>query len=220
MGVHRDRKTEILYEAAQLFVKKGYRAASLQEIAECFGFSTPALYHYFSSKEQLLYEILTYALDVNEQTRARVAESTTDAAQHLRELVRAELLDITTREVDGEFSILLVQEANELAPDHRHEVTRRRRAHFDHHRAILDELKSQGRLRDVDTTVATFCLLAMITTVATWFQRDGRLSGEQLAEEMTTLASGLLLDDEPAVPTIAEALTPPVPGLSAPAGDE
>jgi AcrR family transcriptional regulator len=193
MNTKIDRKAEILYAAARLFVSKGYRGASLQELADQFGFTKPALYYYFSSKEQLLFEILSYAFDVNEQTVARVIEGTPDAEERLRRLIVAETLDITNREVEGDFAIVSVQEIDELTPKHRREISRRRRAHFEHHRAILDELKTQGKLRDVDPTVAAFGLINMVTGVSQWYRRKGRLTAEQVAEEVAHVAMGLLL---------------------------
>jgi AcrR family transcriptional regulator len=193
MSAKIDRKTEILYAAARLFVNKGYRGASLQELADQFGFTKPALYHYFSSKKQLLYEILSYAFDVNEETVAGVMDSTPDAEERLRRLIVAETLDITNREIEGDFAIVLAQEAIELSSKHRREIARRRRAYFELHRGILDELKTQGRLRDVDTTVAAFGLINMMTGVSQWFQSGGRLTAEQVAEEVAEVAVGLLL---------------------------
>ena len=65
--------------------------------------------------------------------------------------------------------------------------------HFDRLRQVLNELKSEGRLQDVDTTVATFSLLGMINWLSRWFKQDGALTEEQIAEEIVKIAlSGLL----------------------------
>ena len=45
---------EVLDTATELFAVKGYEATSLQDIADAVGVSRPALYHYLSSKEDLL----------------------------------------------------------------------------------------------------------------------------------------------------------------------
>ncbi len=57
----------------------------------------------------------------------------------------------------------------------------------------MRELKTQGRLRDIDPTVAAFSLLGMILWLPRWFRQDGRLSQEQVASEVAKLAvSGLV----------------------------
>jgi AcrR family transcriptional regulator len=191
-----DRKTEILYAAAHLFIEKGFRASSLEDVAEQFGFKRQAIYYYFSSKEELLYEILSYTMDVHEATVARVLESTAEAEERLLRLVRTQVIDITTRERDGEFSILLDNEIHELSAEHRQEINRRRRESLHLHRDLLDELKRGGRLRDLDPTVAALSLESMVTAVGRWYRRDGPLSAEQVADELTRVAAGLLLRDD------------------------
>jgi AcrR family transcriptional regulator len=191
-----DRKTEILYAAAHLFIEKGFRASSLEDVAEQFGFKRQAIYYYFSSKEELLYEILSYTMDVYEETVARVRASTADPEEQLLQLVRAQVTDITTRERDGEFSILLDTEIHELTPDHRQEINRRRRESLHLHRDLLVALKRGGRLRDLDPTVAVLSLQSMVTGVARWYRRDGPLSAEEVAGELTRVAAGLLLRDD------------------------
>ena len=51
----RDR---ILDEAASLFLKQGYEAASVRRIAEAVGMQAASIYHHFNSKEDLLEVIL------------------------------------------------------------------------------------------------------------------------------------------------------------------
>jgi AcrR family transcriptional regulator len=191
-----DRRTEILYSAAHVFIEKGFRASSLEDVAEQFGFKRQAIYYYFSSKEELLYEILSYTMDVHEATMAQVLASTPEPEEQLLGLVRAQAKDITTRELDGEFSILIDTEIHELTPQHRRKINRRRRASLDIQRGLLVELRRRGRLRELDPSVATLSLQSMVTGVARWFRRDGPLTAEQVADELTRIAAGVLLKDE------------------------
>src|SRR5438093_13779890 len=50
-------KTRILESAHRVFSQKGYREATMDEIAEGLGLSKPALYRYYPSKEELFREI-------------------------------------------------------------------------------------------------------------------------------------------------------------------
>jgi hypothetical protein len=93
---------------------------------------------------------------------------------------------------DGAITIL-VDEITALTPAQSRKITRRKRAHFDHLRELLNKLKSEGMLQDVDTTVATFSLLGMINWLSRWFKQDGALTEEQIAEEIVKIAlNGLL----------------------------
>jgi hypothetical protein len=60
-------------------------------------------------------------------------------------------------------------------------------------RDTLVELKTSGRLRDVDPSVAAFNLIGMILWLPRWFRQDGRLSQQQVAKEIAKLALGGLL---------------------------
>jgi len=51
-------RTRVLESAHRVFSEKGYREATMDEIAEGLGLSKPALYRYYQSKEELFREIL------------------------------------------------------------------------------------------------------------------------------------------------------------------
>src|SRR5437667_11968485 len=50
-------RTRILESAHRVFTQKGYREATMDEIAEGLGLSKPALYRYYASKEELFRQI-------------------------------------------------------------------------------------------------------------------------------------------------------------------
>ncbi|NEN06510.1 TetR/AcrR family transcriptional regulator [Diaminobutyricibacter tongyongensis] len=52
------KREEILTTALEVFAERGYRRASLREIAEAVGLSQAGLLHHFSSKEELFAEVL------------------------------------------------------------------------------------------------------------------------------------------------------------------
>ena len=58
-----ERIHRIYHEAAAVFLEKGYQATTLQDIAAAVGLTKAGLYHYIRSKERLLFDILTFALD-------------------------------------------------------------------------------------------------------------------------------------------------------------
>ena len=209
-----DRRTAILKAAAHLFIQSGFRASSLEDVAEQFGFKRQAIYYYFSSKEEVLYQILSFTMDVHEATMSRALASTSDPRDQLEALVRSWVLDITTREDDGEFSLLLDGEMHELTPEHREEIIRRQRDFHVLYRDLLAELKRRGQLRDLNPSVAALSMGAMVRAVAGWFRRDGPMSGEQIADEVTKVVAGLLLknvDDSETGESPRRTEAPPAP---------
>ena len=65
--------------------------------------------------------------------------------------------------------------------------------HFDLMRSTLVELKAKRQLRDVDVTVAAFGVLGMILWLPRWFRHGGRLTENEVAEEIADIALGGLL---------------------------
>jgi hypothetical protein len=75
-----------------------------------------------------------------------------------------------------------------LTAAHRRTIKARKRAYFEIIRQTLQELQSQGKLRDVDLTTATFSLLGMILWISRWYRRDGKLSAEQVLNDYVVIA--------------------------------
>ncbi len=53
-----DRKAEIIEAAANIFMEKGYEAASIQDVADAVDILKGSLYYYIKSKDDLLYEVI------------------------------------------------------------------------------------------------------------------------------------------------------------------
>ncbi|MCD0451427.1 TetR/AcrR family transcriptional regulator [Actinocorallia sp. API 0066] len=71
------RERQMLAVAEEVFADHGYRAASMEEIAERCGVSKPMLYEYFGSKDGLLLACLTRArAELHDVTAAAMAEGT------------------------------------------------------------------------------------------------------------------------------------------------
>ncbi len=61
-----DSRHQILRAAATLFQRNGYDATSIQDICSELGLSKGALYHHFRSKDEILFEIMSHAMQITE----------------------------------------------------------------------------------------------------------------------------------------------------------
>src|SRR5436190_23719880 len=184
------RRVEICRTAAQIFRDRGYDATSVSDIARALGITKAGLYHYFESKEALLFEITAYGLDRVRDEVILPARAVRDPEARLRQLVIRHARIAT----QGRGAIAqIVDEVRALPPPARKRVEERMRAYFDLVRGTLVELRSAGRLRDVDPTVATFSLIGTILWLPRWFRQNGRLSQAQVANEIANIALGGLL---------------------------
>jgi len=99
-----DRKRQLLARAKQLFVTRGYRDATTEDIARAAGVSEPVLYRHFDSKKALFLEVLQ---EIREATLTRWRDAVAGLADPLAKLhtVVDTYLD-TTREHALEFRIM------------------------------------------------------------------------------------------------------------------
>jgi len=187
---HNERVAEIYRTAAQIILRQGYDATSINDIANALGMTKAGLYHYIHGKKELLFDIMNFGLDELDREVVTPADRFTDPVERLHFII-ASHAQLVTR---GKGAItILVDEITALTPAQHRMITRRKREYFDRLRAVLDELKAEGKLQDVDTTAATFSLLGMINWLSRWFKQDGNLTQEEVAEQIAKIAlHGLL----------------------------
>lgn len=180
-----NRLGQICTTAAEIICAKGYDATSLNDIADAVGLTKPGLYHYITGKESLLFTIMNYGMQRLEEEVIEPARQIADPEQRLRTILVKHARLITER---GKALTILVDEVAALTPAHRRAITKRKRAYYEFLRDTLKELQAEGKLRDVDVTVAAFCLFGMLLTLSRWYRPDGRLTSEQVAEEVAKIA--------------------------------
>jgi AcrR family transcriptional regulator len=86
-----DRRELIVSAAAEMFARKGIRSTTVREIGEAAGVLSGSLYHYFSSKDEIVKEILMGFLNTIRARYYEVLAHGQDAPQMLREIVLASL---------------------------------------------------------------------------------------------------------------------------------
>jgi AcrR family transcriptional regulator len=69
------KRREILLAAIEVFSRRGYRGASIREIAETVGLTTTGIFHYFASKEELFVEVLRIREELGEARANDVLEA-------------------------------------------------------------------------------------------------------------------------------------------------
>jgi AcrR family transcriptional regulator len=189
------RRDEILRRAAHLILERGFEFISLVDVATACEISKAGLYYHFRSKQELLAAIISYAQDIHEEVvRKQLADSPEDDEEELRRLIHSHAM-MMTQEDDAAFAILAVDEMRSLLPADRAQVARRKRSYLGILRARLERLAAAGRLRDIDITTATHTLAGMVLWLPKWYRQGGRLSAEQMADEVTRLAMYAVLPD-------------------------
>ncbi|MEV0408480.1 TetR/AcrR family transcriptional regulator [Actinoallomurus sp. NPDC050550] len=92
----RARRREILLAALNAFAEQGFRATSMREIAEMVGLSQAGLLHHFSSKDELLEEVLRLRDEEQETFNERFGRH--DGLNAVRYLI--DLVELNARQVE------------------------------------------------------------------------------------------------------------------------
>ncbi|MEX0504209.1 TetR/AcrR family transcriptional regulator [Alphaproteobacteria bacterium LSUCC0719] len=188
-AVSYDTKLEHIRDtAAGLFARDGFSRTSMAELAAACGVSKALLYHYFDSKEALLFDILQAYLGDLEKVVALDAGAAGTARIHLRDLIRGLLWQY--REA-GNTHKLLTFELPVLPADQQSELRaaeRRIMSRFDV--ALAAAAQEAGRTTPLDGPRAMM-LFGTLNWTYTWFREDGKLSLDDYCELVTdsTIAS-------------------------------
>lgn len=135
------KRREILDIALRLIAEQGYRASTLQEIADAVGLTKAGVLHYFDSREALLVEVLRERDDV---TIASFGEPTADS---LDLLARAVSENASTPGLVSLYSRLVVDAASPAHPAHDYIADRYRRT--------VDAMTEAARQRQAEGTLST-----------------------------------------------------------------
>lgn len=181
-----DQKLElILRTSARIFAEKSYHSTSMRDISRATGVSLAGLYHYCKSKEELLFLIQDHCFGrVLERLEQRVKE-TDDPFEKLRLFIDNHLSFFAANMAEMK---VLSHEAESLAGDLHEHVSSKKEKYARLARKTLREIQeSQPAKARIDLTVATYALFGMMNWIYNWYDPSGKLSVNQLVDNITNL---------------------------------
>jgi AcrR family transcriptional regulator len=165
-GSSTDRREQILQASQKLFADKGFRETNLNDVAVQLGFRRQAVYHYFPSKEDILYELIDRA----GQAIATSAQPTLDAdmppAEKLAEVVRNHVRQLLTN-----IDVFRIQfsELFKLSGQ-RADGLRRDMAAYVHSMAkVIKAGQKDGSFIDIPPTTQALLILGMCNGTTDWY---------------------------------------------------
>jgi len=179
------RQAQILETAARIFCEKGFDKASMGDISSALGLTKAGVYHHIRSKEELLYAIMSYGMDLFERNVLDRVTPIEDPLERLRATVRGHVL-LVTRDRPKEITVIL-HESNALKGRYRERINARKRRYVRFLQKTFREVVRSGAARRIDPGVAAFAMLGMINWIYQWYRPGGRLGEEELADALTDL---------------------------------
>ena len=188
-----DQKLEhILRTSARIFAEKSYHSTSMRDISRATGVSLAGLYHYCKSKEELLFLIQDHCFGrVSERLEERIRE-VSDPVEKLKVFIENHLSFFAANMAEMK---VLSHEAESLNGElHKHVSTKKeryakllRKILREIHNQSVSEARPSRRAGRVDLTVAAYALFGMMNWIYNWYDPRGKLSVNQLVDNITRL---------------------------------
>jgi len=181
-----DPRQEILRAAARLFQEQGYDGTSMNDVAAALKLSKGGLYHHFQSKDEILFDLMSHAMDITEQRVLNPARAIPDPEERLRTLIRRHIA-VVLSERDREITVML-HENHPLSPALRKRINGRKKdyIHFVEN-LVADVQRARGSKGTVRPRAAAFALLGMINWIYQWYRPAGSLQEENLVQQYTEI---------------------------------
>jgi len=206
-----DKKLEhILRTSARIFAEKSYHATSMRDISRESGVSLAGLYHYCTSKEELLFLIQDNCFRCVVERLEQRLNGEDDPLRRLQIFIENHLSFFASNMSEMK---VLSHEAESLAGDLHANVSMRKDKYTKLARKILKDLQQQNRQTQIDLTVSTYALFGMMNWIYNWYDPRGKLTVAELAQTLTQLFLNGLLDSG-ASKTVAPSIAAMTEGVS------
>lgn len=182
-----ERRHAIVETAARLFARDGFLGASVADVADACELSKSALYHYYASKEDILYDVMhSHIVGLDDAARA-IVEGPGDAEAKLRALAR-EFMRLYVGAANRQK--VLLNDLMRLPKPRREAIVSMQRALIDTVAGLLCEIEPRLRMREAERRPAAMLLFGMINWTHVWFDPNGAVSAEQFADMAVDMALG------------------------------
>ncbi len=187
-----EKREEIYEKTLELFIAEGYDKTPLSRIAGSLNLTKAGLYHYFKSKEELLFFIHEYNLKKDFIPILDAAEKIADPKKRITYFLKNYTEKALTKNAAAK---VLIHEIDRLGPEHKEIIKRTWRRAFDILFNAVSELEESGKINPVNKTFATFAAIGMCSWTFYWFDYQRRESAGELSDTyLKIFLKGLMRD--------------------------
>lgn len=180
----------ILDAAVALFAERGYEAATMQDVAASIGMTAPALYYYYDSKQDLLFEVIesNLARIVSRIESLTAATATEELTAFVREHTRFQLEGVAGARVYNAMFLGTSTMYAALSRSQQARITALRQRFRGRLDAILERGLATREFRIEDRMVTAMGIIALGEFTPAWFTLRGKPQVERVAGLYATLA--------------------------------
>lgn len=190
---YEERREAIVEEAAKLYAERGFLGATLSDLAAACNTSKSLIYHYYPSKEDILFDVMASHLATLDEAVTEALASDAPPGDRLRDLSHVFMQRYVGAAARHK---VLLNELGNLPPPRRSEIVARQRRIVDAVERLLQDLQPRLKGQKRLSRPAAMLFLGMINWTHTWFDPAGPTSVDMVADLAVDIMTGGL-------PTIA-----------------
>lgn len=184
------RKDVIVTKAALLFREKGFKAASMRDLAESVGVEAASLYNHIKSKTELLHEL---CFSVANRFMHKIDEIEAEPIHSIEKVEK--LLRFHISEIIHHYEEVYVsdREWKHLSDPYLSNFQNQRRIYRKRFAAIIENGIRNNEIKKIDAPTAVLIMLHAISGIESWHRSTQKISAEELEENMITILVGGLI---------------------------
>jgi AcrR family transcriptional regulator len=180
-----DRRDQILKTAERMFSERGYHATSMRDLAAELNVKGSSLYSHISGKEDLLWRSLLIAARRFAFAISPFLTSDAPAAERLRGAIAAHLEVITE---DLPSATVYFHEWRFLGGERREAFLKQRDEYERNLRGIVRDAVAEGAFQEtLEPKWATLLILSAVNWLYQWYDPNGALSADEIADKFTEM---------------------------------
>jgi len=178
------RKEVIALAASQLFREKGYKAASMRDLAELVGVEAASLYNHIKSKAELLHTICVNVANDFWENINEIESQEISSIQKVEKILRYHIRQMINRYEDVYVSD---REWKHLTEPYLSNFHTQRREYRKKIAAIIEQGIRDGEIKNIDAPTAVLILLHAVSGIDSWHRSKQKISASALEQHMVTL---------------------------------
>lgn len=177
-----DQRQRIIMTAARQMSQKGFKGASIQDIADAVGIHKSTFFHYFNNKQELLAIVLAISVDeVTNNLKLIIQDTKSPPLEKLWRAIRNHL-KLLAQYIDN--VNVYHNDIGYLMGPKRTKYFKARRYYVACFQKLIEEVQESesGYFKGLDSKIVALGILGMCNWVAKWYKDDGPFDIEYIAE--------------------------------------
>ena len=179
-----DNYHKILTATMELMLERSYHGTSVQMIADKVHVSKSTIFHYFKTKEGILLALFEdFVPSATNKLLLIVKNNQLSGMEKLRKIIQLHLYQIST---NGDVLRLYLRESRFISKNNKEICKDSQRTYADLIIDVIRQVQKENRQAfiNLDPAALTYSILGMCNSAVIWFDKNGKLGVDDLADQM------------------------------------